>query len=157
MITKVLRKFFLALFILLVAVPVVIIGILFVDVVRINSTPITDEEAFHLIERYFGYDMAASSTVCYRDYGTNVREEFFTIVVDCEDEAILESILKTACDYYPVDAFGESFPSFSSFQSVIPDAVQGFYVYSESLKHKENYMFVAVSDDNSRIVFEFDP
>ena len=40
---------------------------------------------------------------------------------------------------------------------VIPDSVQGFHVYAESLECKENYKFFAVADDNSHIVFEFDP
>ena len=150
---KTFARFVLGLFVL----PVSLCFIIFMELQHINAVPVTDEPAFHLIERCFGCDLTASSTICYRDYGTNVRDEFFTIVVDCEDEALVAVLREAADDWYPVDAFADSFPSFPHWQSVIPDSVQGFHVYAESPEYSPSCRFIAIADDNSHIAFESDP
>ena len=150
---KSIRKAFLFIFLALLIASFTFIVILFVGLFEANTKNITDETAYHLLDYYFKVDLDDCSTIIYKTYGTNIREEFFTIAVLCGEAATLNSIMEKAVLYIPI----ADIDLVDDLRNNLPKTITGFYCLYQWNELDIWTHRILVSDDKTLMIFEYDP
>ncbi len=150
---KIIRKILLILVLSLLFASFTVVIILFVGLFHANNHEITDKSAYHLLNYYFEVDLDDYSTIIYKSYGTNIREEFFTIAVQCDEETVCNSIIEKTDLYIPVADITIQ----DDLWKKLPKTITGFYCLYQCNELGMWTHRVLVADDITHIIFEYDP
>ena len=122
------------------------------DLFRANESDMTDESAYRLIEYYFGIDVRDTATITYKEYGTNIREEFFTIMIQSDNQGMAENYIEMSDSYIPVSDIVDT-----DFVTQIPAHIKRFYcLYQRDATGRWTHR-ILVGDDKETIIYDYDP
>ena len=132
-----------------------LLGVLIYELIHANTAEIKDETACKLIQFHFDINIPDSSTFIYKQYGTNIREEFFTIIVRCNDD-VKRSIIEKKDTRLSLSELKQGISEDAS--SILADnGCTDFYVNTQYDEMGICTHLIAVSTDEPLILFNYDP
>ncbi|MBR5345697.1 MAG: hypothetical protein IK127_07710 [Clostridia bacterium] len=133
-----------------------LLGVLIYELIHANTAEIKDETVCKLIQFHFDIEIPDSSTFMYKHYGTNIREEFFTIIVRCDDGDIKRIIIEKTDTRLSLSELKEVIGE-NAFNMLADNGYTDFYVYTQYDEIGLCTYLIAVSTDQPLILFNYDP
>ena len=133
-----------------------LLGVLIFELIHANTAEIKDETVCKLIQFHFDIEIPDSSTFMYKHYGTNIREEFFTIIVRCDDGDIKRRIKEMTDTRLSLSEMKEEIGK-NALSILADNGCTDFYVYTQYDDIGLCTHLIAVSTDQPLILFNYDP
>ena len=127
------------------------------SIIYANITPLSDDNAYKLIDYYFGINMRNSSSIVYSDYDTNIREESFTIVVKSDDMKVIDRLLEKQNEQISLLEFNKSENAYNDFDFILNENITSFHIFAERDTWGRKIRYWEIPNDRSFILFSYDP